>query len=777
MFAPALVVFFTSGLAALIYQVTWQRVLVIFSGTDVHSATIVVAAFMAGLGCGSLAGGQIADRVSRTKSLALFIVSELAVGMFGFVSIAFFYRFLYGRLGPLGLGLPATSAILFLALLWPTFFMGASLPLLSRALTRSVRDAASTVGWLYAANTLGAAAGAVGATWVLLPLVGMETGAKLAALLNVGCAVSGLGLALWLNRVSEVSAPHVVTAAVSPSKGPSFQRSALLFGLSGFLALSLEIVWFRLLTVMLKPTAFTFGTALAVYLLGLGTGAAIGSGVADRTKRPVLGFFWLQAGAALYAAISLTAFVARLDHTPALAWFAHYYRGYETLDVRAAAQALRAWATGLYRGTASPFPFDFARLYVLCPALLIGPPTAMMGASFPLLQKVAQTDMARLGRRVGLLLAANIIGSTVGAFLTGLLLLDWLGTAGTLRLLAVSGGAFGVLGMFEWLRWQGRGRRLGATALAALAVVVVAAMMPTDPALWSALHGTSPDKIIFSEDGSGLSVLRADTDFSFPGPGGGTYPRVVVFVNGLGQSTLPYGDIHTVLGALPAFIHPHPRQAAIIGLGSGDTVNAMAARRDLERLTSIEIIRPQLATLKALFRRYPYPGLQSVVGAPQIEHVFGDGRLYLTRSARTFDIIEADALRPASAFSGNLYSDTYFELLRDHLAPGGLAISWTPTERVANTFVKVFPYAWWSGQVMIGSNQPIEFDREAVMQRVIDPAVDGYFRWAGIDIVGLLHPYVFGPFRRYGPNHPRYALTDINTDLFPKDEFDLGRPD
>lgn len=774
MFAAALAIFFASGFAALLYQVVWQRILVIFSGTDVHAATIVVAAFMAGLGCGSFVGGQIADRVSRAASLALFLAAELAVGAFGFISAAFFYRFLYVRIGPIGLQLPATAAILFVGLLWPTFFMGASLPLLSRALTRSVRGAASTVGWLYAANTLGAAAGALGATWWFLPQVGLETSAKLAALLNVGCAVSGLGLAVWIRRSAEVAPAEAVAPPSAPPDGPSFRLSALLFACSGFLALSLEIVWFRLLAVMLKSTAFTFGTVLAVYLLGLGGGASIGSALAGRTRRPDLGFFWLQAGAAMYAGVSLTIFVARLGHGPALEWFAHYYRGYESLDVRAAVLAMRAFVAGVFGGAPSPFPFDFIRLYALCPALILGPPTLMMGASFPLLQKVAQTDMARVGRRVGVLLAANILGSTAGAFLTGLLLLDWFGTAGTLRLLAVAGGAFGVMGTFEALRSYGRGPRLIAPALTALAVLGVAAAMPRGPVLWSALHGTTPDRVVAAEDGSGLSVLKAETGFQ---PAGGRFPRVVVFVNGLGQSWLPYGDIHSVLGALPAFIHPHPRRAVIIGLGSGDTVNAMAARQDIERVTSIEIIRPQLATLEALVRRYPYPGLQSVVGSPRIEHLVGDGRLYLTRSTETFDIIEADALRPSSAFSGNLYSDAYFTLMRDHLSPGGLAVSWTPTERVARTFVKVFPHVWWSGQVMVGSNAPIAIDREAVMKRVSDPSVDSYFRWAEIDIVRILRPYVFGPFHRYETDHPREALTDINTDLFPKDEFDLGRPE
>src|SRR3954463_14629282 len=105
----AVAVFFASGFAALLYQVIWQRILAIFSGADVHAATIVVAAFMAGLGCGSLSGGRVADRLSNVRSLIVFAAAELAIGAFGWLSPAFFYRFLYMRLGATQLGTPATA--------------------------------------------------------------------------------------------------------------------------------------------------------------------------------------------------------------------------------------------------------------------------------------------------------------------------------------------------------------------------------------------------------------------------------------------------------------------------------------------------------------------------------------------------------------------------------------------------------------------------------------------------------------------------------------------
>jgi spermidine synthase len=246
---------------------------------------------------------------------------------------------------------------------------------------------------------------------------------------------------------------------------------------------------------------------------------------------------------------------------------------------------------------------------------------------------------------------------------------------------------------------------------------------------------------------------------------------VIVYVNGIGQSWIPYGGVHTALGAVPAFMHPDPRDAAVIGLGSGDTVFGLAARRTLERITSVEIVRPQLETLRRLLTLASYDGLNAVLSDQRIEHIYGDGRLYLMQSARRFDIIEADALRPTSAYAGHLYSDAYFRLLRDRLKPGGLAVTWSPTRRVRDTFASVFPYILVFGEIAIGSSEPIPFDLEAIAPRVADPGVQAYFRRAGIDIAALLTPLMLTPPLAIGPDFDRTSLVDLNTDLFPRDEF------
>jgi hypothetical protein len=244
----------------------------------------------------------------------------------------------------------------------------------------------------------------------------------------------------------------------------------------------------------------------------------------------------------------------------------------------------------------------------------------------------------------------------------------------------------------------------------------------------------------------------------------------MVFVNGLGQSAMPYGDIHTALGLLPAFIHPEPRDVAIIGLGSGDTVHAVAGRPEIQNIVCIEIIGPQLVTLKELAARYPYTGLLNLLNDPRIDHVAADGRLALMRSPARFDIIEADALRPNSAYSGNLYSDGYFARLRDRLRPNGLAVTWSPTVRVHNAFVRTFPHVVSFPGILIGSRQPIVFNREAVLARLSQPAVRDHFARAGIDVGHIVKAYLVEQWR-YTPAFDRETLTDFNTDLFPKDEF------
>jgi spermidine synthase len=770
----AFAVFFLSGFAALLYQVIWQRMLVFFSGADVYSVTLIVTAFMAGLGVGNLAGGYLSDRLSKRLNLVMFVVAELAIMLFGILSKGFFYDFLYRRHADLGQSGFLQWAILFFSLLWPTFFMGVSLPFLAKALIRDVSDAAPTIGRLYGTNALGAAGGALITTWVLLPRLGLEHALNVGAALNLICA-SALALLFALKRVTpEPDSPKTALNQREPSllfpeaagsTGFTFGRWLLLYVLSGFIALSLEIIWFRLLNVMLKCTSFAFGTLLTIYLGGLGLGALVGTSLVKKSRRPGSTFLALQASIALVAGIALALLVSNAAGflIPNLS---AYFGIRDPLNVRLALNGIAAW----WQNQALPPETleETGRLglfLVAVPLFLILPSTILMGLSFPYLQKAVQLDIDKIGRRLGALQVANILGCMAGASLTGLILLNEVGTAVTLKVVLGLATTFAGLWLFNTFR-----TRVGSVAFALALIAVAVIALPSAKTLWSRLHGAAPARVVFAEDGSGVSLMRDD--------GTESNPYITVFVNGLGYSWIPYGDIHTVLGAIPLLVHPDPRDIAVIGLGSGDTTFSLAGRPEVQSIQCIEILRPQLQNLRQLVKIHPDPGLLKLLADKRIEHLSGDGRAYLMRVESRFDIIETDAQWPTTAYAGNVYSREYFELLKSRLKVGGFAVTWAPTERIHETFLSVFPYVLRFGDnVDIGSSQPISFDPASFDAEGRQKFVHDYFAAAGIDVEAMIKDYLQpGKITAYGPDALRPELRSINTDLFPRDEFAPAAP-
>lgn len=770
----ALAIFLVSGFAALLYQVIWQRMLGMFSGVDMYSVTIIVAAYMAGLGCGSLAGGHLADRLSRRANLLLFAGSELGIAVFALASKALYYDTLYLQFSGLARSPAMLTFTLFVSLLWPTFLMGMSLPLLARALTREITLAAGTVGALYGVNTLGAAAGSLLTNLVLMRRYSFATSLQLGAALNFTAALCVALLAAYFwNRQPSVATCGTVSApgdqpasdSAGPEIGPHLPVWLAVYGLSGFVALSLEMVWFRLLGTMLKFASFTFGTLLAVYLAGLAIGSLLGVPLVRRSRKPGQVFFALQTGIGLYASLSLMVLVAVLDDGPSLAFLWRYLGDYEPIDVAAAARALwqSLFGIGAVEGLTRELASRFLALYLVLPVFLMAPPTVMMGLSFPYLQKVLQNDAAYLGRRVGWLQSTNIGGCVLGTVLTSWVFLDRLGTAGTARLLLALTGVFLVL----WVRARAGGLRSWHRAAGACmtALVIIGILIPNASNLWSKLHGTRPDRILFAEDGSGLALLKStEADM------GGT---VTLFVNGRGESWIPYGEIHTILGALPALLHPRPERIAVIGLGSGDTLYHLAARPETRELYAIEIVSSQVPVLRELAVRRDYPALSFILSDPRVRHVAADGRIFIMQHGQKYDIIEADALRPTSAYSGNLYSEEYYRLLRGYLAEGGIAVTWSPTVRVRDTFIKVFPYVIrFGGVLLVGSNEFIPLDVDAINRRMAHPFTREHFERSRVDVRGTVANFLREHLPAfYSPEYDRSSLGDVNYDLFPKDEY------
>jgi len=731
--------------------------LALFGGADVFSVTIIVAAFMGGLGFGNLAGGSLADRLGGRRRLLLFAACEAAVALFALASAWIYYDLLYVRVGAHAFTRPAMAAIVFVVTLWPTFFMGMSLPIAAKVLTVDTRQPARWVPLLYGVNTLGAAAGSFLSIGLLFPLFSFRAIVLIGAAISGVCALvavqlwSALGAIgpspTWSNGPSSPGRglPPTETTAPAASAARSFGWTTWLaiYALSGFVALSLEILWFRVLGVLLKSNAYTFGHLLGIFLAGVALGALAGTTRWARRLPAMGGFLALQAAIPIYAALSIAAFATMVNRVDLLDPVWQYLAQYEPLS---------------RLNLSSPL---YLIVHGLIPAAFILPPTFMMGLSFGCLQRAVQNDVALLGRRVGWLQTANIAGSMIGALVTGLWLLDRIGSAGTFRVLLLSSCLFAAL---SWRVAAGAGARRRAALALAVAIASMLAV-PANAVLWARLHAGDVADVWSAEDGSGLAALKPRRNDT----------QVVLYANGIGQSWLPFGGTHTALGALPAFIHPSPARVAVIGLGSGDTAFAIGGRAETATIDSIEIIEPEIRVLEAYPHRARFPALGQLLAEPRISHHFTDGRTLLRHSPDRYDIIEADALRPTSAYSGNLYSVEYFELLRDRLAPGGLAVTWTPTPRVRDTFVSVFPFVLIFNDLALGSMTPIAFDERDVRSRLSAAFSVDYYGRGRVDIAAVLAPYLAAPPLRFDPSTPRTGGGDLNHDLFPRDEFGVAR--
>jgi spermidine synthase len=725
--AVAGLAFLLSGGAGLVYQVAWQRILALHSGVGIYSVAMIVAAFMAGLGVGSHLGGKLSLRLQARWAVRSFALVELGIGAFGALSCWLFYDLLYLKASWLYTNLWRAGALHFLGLFVPTCLMGMSLPFLVRGMVSEASSAGRVVGLLYGVNLLGAALGALVTPWFLIPHYGIRGAVQAAALANLAAGILGLGVGTLRPREDGGGAKPAVAEPSQP-----FRLWVGLYALSGFAALSLEILWFRVLDLAVKSTAYTFGTLLALYLAGSALGCLAGAFCVGGMRRPLRAFLLCQCALLSYAGLALVLLAYLPSDTPGYAFFHEFWR-----------------KGGFYLGQTES-PTTLRALYLWLPLALFGPPTVLMGLSFPILQRAVQEDPRTAGRKVGILQAANIAGCVAGSLLVGLVGLTWLGTTGSVRALLLAGLVFAGLG----IRAYGARSLFGA---AAAVLVALAVAQPGQSQLWRRLHGARDAPMRIAEDASGVSALVAR---------GASW---LVYVNGKSHSWVPFGGVHTQLGAMPAAMHPDPRDIAIIGLGSGDTAWAAASRPQTRRLTVFEISGPQPRLLRGLAESEDLPDLRRLLDDPRLRIKVADGRTALGEGGALYDIIEADAQWPVVAYAGNLYSVEFFQHCARHLKPGGLVVTWAPTPRVYASFVTALPHVLGNGDrtILVGSNQPLEPDYEVWEYRLRSPEMSAYLGAKGVErTLSLL--VTLRPYHRSGR---RQLERHMNFDLFPRDEF------
>jgi spermidine synthase len=731
------VAFFCSGFAALLCQIVWQRMLGIFAGSDTVSAALVVGAFLAGLGLGSIIGARVADRLSPYRAMIGFALAEMGVAGFALVSKFFLYDLLATDLAGVVDDPVAIFTLCFAGLVLPTTLMGASLPLLARAVATNLETVAERIGTLYGLNTLGAGLGALLGGWLLVGNLGFVGALVLAAGLDVLAALLALTL---LPALKGAVAPSPAPAERRPAaRGEPFGSLKLWCGLvflSGYVIVALEIVWVRLMGQVGQYHAYLFPTVLGVFLLADGLGMAVAAQMVRRMRDPRPAFFITQAGGfALGAALIL-----------GLWWALPYW----PINLFVSADMMRLRGEGLMAT-------------VILTLLVVGPPSFLIGMTFPFVQRAVQQDLASVGARVGWVQLANILGNAAGSIGTGLVSFHLLGTAGTLQLLA----ALSLLLVLGWL-WKGgwnRGPELALAGACALALL----LLPGNAALWSRLHAEKPGhRTAWAEDRSGVAFFRDDATL-------GDQPHGPFFIQGFSQGRIPFLPIHQLLGAVGPLIHPDPQKVLCIGIGSGGTPWAAGVSPATREVRAIELVGPVLTALEELGQRHPHGPIAEMFRNPRWRLEYGDGRRALSKGEELYDVIQADAILPEGSHSGLLYSEEFLQSVRRRLAPGGLYVQWGPTQRTVETFASVFPYAilLMPGSVLIGSDSPIPYDAAALARRFADPAVARHLARGNGGFADYASMFARPPLS-WTPGSPRAEAS--LTDVFPRDEFYLNNP-
>jgi spermidine synthase len=654
------VLFFISGFPALLYQIVWQRSLFAIYGVNIESVTIVVTAFMLGLGLGSLAGGALSKR-QDFPLLPAFGVIELGIGLFGIVSLKVFH---WAALFSAGSAPLETGVMAFSLVLIPTMLMGSTLPMLVAHTVRINSNVGASVGVLYAVNTLGSAIACFAAAAFIMWRLGESGSVRLAASLN---AVVGALVLLWYWRArhSDAEAPsrQVTPGRESPGANDvqsptiNFPLAMIVAGVSGMIALAYEILWYRLFSYVTGSWAKSFAYLLGAYLAGMGLGSLASERLCKRRR----------------TALTFLSFVA---------WFVLLANVIGFMVAPALAEVARhgdfMWALPLVTIAAG-----------------------FLGIVFPLLSHASITPDRRAGERLSYLYLSNIIGSAFGSYLIGFVLMNYLSTTQISMILALSGIALATAILFA-AKLDER-KRVYVLAAVALCTLLISLGSPS-------LFGHLYEKLLFkryyqpafsfkysNETRSGVINVRDDG---------------VVFGGGMYDGAFNVGlvpDRNFVIRAYAvAAFHPNPQDILMIGLSSGSWAQVIAHLPSVRSMTIVEINGGYLPIIAK------YPQVSSLLHNPKVRIVIDDGRRWLLRNPRSqFDVVVMNTTYNWRAHTTNLLSRDFLEMVRPHLKRGGqLYYNTTGSSEVFATGLSVYPYALRVANFLIVSDSRITLDKQ-----------------------------------------------------------------
>ena len=735
---PAIILFFVSGFAGLVYQVIWLRQFTLIFGATAYASSAVLSTFMGGLALGAYWAGRRAD---DWLDEPITTYGKLELGIAAYAALI---PWLLDRLTPLlelvwRLGADRHFALLgflkFVAIailvLPATTLMGATLPVLSRVVSRSARSVGGGVGALYAVNTFGAVAGTAACAFYMLPAFGM----KRTLIANITLNVI-VGVVAWLagRRFGEArqeasAAPDEPTEAAHPSRA-----LILAFAASGFAAMVLEVAWTRGLALVFGSSVYAYASMLTAFLLGLASGAASASRFLER--RP------------------------RTDPRAALA-FVLVAAGLLSFGAAYAMQSLpRLSAEIFFRVSPSPEGWWLAQVGLAL--LVMFPTTYALGWVFPLVLEATGGARRTVASSVGRIYAANTLGTIFGAAAGGFLLIPLLGVGATLVGVAVVQVLLGAALLPGATVGTARVRGTWVAACFVAAGLCVALRPAWDVLLMNSgvyLYVNELDEtegwkrfieivrenntVVYVRDGLTATVLV------------GYNPRpqdLYVTVNGKTDASSEE-DLQTqiMLGQIPLLFHPSPRDVLVIGLGSGITVGSVATH-PVEHIRVVEVEEAMVEAAR-LFGPYNH----NVLDDSRVTLSINDARNELQFNPMDYDVIVSEPSNPWMTVASNLFTEEFFQIGRSRLRPGGIFGQWIQTyglpppnlKSILAGFHRAFPHVLVFGTcgnsdlLVIGSERPLVLDTAAMDQRISRLWVSAEFARvdmrSALDVSALLH--------------------------------------
>jgi spermidine synthase len=708
-FLPLLVLLFIgSGCAALIYEIVWFQLLSLIVGSSAVSLGVLLGTFMGGMCIGSLFLSKYISR--KQHPLRVYAMLEAAIAVFGLLVLwglpyaggLYFAIAVHGMSGVFLRGLFCA-----ICLLPPTLLMGATLPAIARWV-ETTREGVAWLGFFYGGNIAGAVFGCLLAGFYLLRVHDMGVATYVAVAIDLVVALASLALA----KTTTYEAGEEDDASdEAPRKPWSIPAGTwpiyVTIALSGATALAAEAVWTRMLSLLLGATTYTFSLILAAFLAGLGIGSSVGSMLARQLTNPktALG-------------------VCQLLLTAAIAWAAY------TMT-----RQLPYWpiTPGLSPDPSNQFEIDVVRcLWVVLPA------ACLWGASFPLALAAVGQGEEDPGKLVGTVYAANTIGGIIGALFGSLLVIAWLGTQWAERILI---GAAAVSAIVTFLpdvtaaagKVTSKVQRVYWSAAAAILAILLIGSVPKVPPL------------LVGYGRWFVNRLANENDFIYVGEG----MQSSVAVSKLSNGVLNYHNagkvqassepqdmrLQRMLGHLTTLIPTSRKQhVLVIGCGAGVTAGAVSISPALEQETIAEIEPLVPKVVSTYFGAHNY----NVVTNPKVRVQIDDARHYILTTQEKFDAVTSDPLDPWVKGAATLYTKEFFEVVKEHLNPGGVVTLFVQlyennadaVKSEVATFMQAFPNGVVFGNtnngagydlVLVGQMGTMKIDVDDVEKRLASP--------------------------------------------------------